>query len=286
MCRPCRFWHFFLRFCFHVQTCHHIGGDHGGAVTSLLYATPPPSRNGPKAPRGGGGGGGGGIGGGVQGGAMGGGGGREGGMCILFEICQKIPFQKCMRWGGGGVRWSHFSAQHNTLDGAHKHGTAPSNHFYSESSLFQKRDRGGGVRGQLAWSQGTPSASPPWGPTGGWPLGCGATAPSVSGALKAHYWTGRSHVRAVGRGGGGRVLQKVWPTLQMPPRVIFRRVVAPLRGPGQSPIRPFACCVGSLRSVGCCGPCSCWCRFHVRGAQPLAYTSCVGCSRLRVSGAQ
>ena len=51
------------------------------------------------------------------------------------------------------------------------------------------------------------------------------------------------------------------------PRVTFRRVVAPLRGPGQSPILPFTCCVGSLRSVGRCGRCSCWCRFRVRGAQ-------------------
>ena len=33
---------------------------HGGDVSSLLDATPPPSRSGPKAPRGGGGGGGGG----------------------------------------------------------------------------------------------------------------------------------------------------------------------------------------------------------------------------------
>ena len=52
-----------------------------------------------------------------------------------------------------------------------------------------------------------------------------------------------------------------------PPRGTFRGVVAPLRGPGQSPVRPFACCVGSLRSVGRCGRCSCWCRFRVRGAQ-------------------
>ena len=29
----------------------------------------------------------------------------------------------------------------------------------------------------------------------------------------------------------------------------FRRVVVSLRGPGQSPVLPFACCVGSLRSV-------------------------------------
>ena len=51
------------------------------------------------------------------------------------------------------------------------------------------------------------------------------------------------------------------------PCVTFRRVVAPLRGPGQAPGLPFACCVGSLRSVGRCGRCSCWCRFRVRGAQ-------------------
>ena len=51
------------------------------------------------------------------------------------------------------------------------------------------------------------------------------------------------------------------------PCVTFRRVVVPLRGPGQSPVLPFACCVGSLRSVGRCGRCSCWCRFRVRGAQ-------------------
>ena len=66
-----------------------------------------------------------------------------------------------------------------------------------------------------------------------------------------------------------------------PPRVKFRRVVVPLRGPGQSPVLPFACCVGSLRSVGRCGRCSCRCRFRVRppirpalpprpsGAEPL-----------------
>ena len=51
------------------------------------------------------------------------------------------------------------------------------------------------------------------------------------------------------------------------PCVTFRLVVAPLRGPGRSPVLPFACCVGSLLSVGRCGWCSCWCRFLVRGAQ-------------------
>ena len=54
-----------------------------------------------------------------------------------------------------------------------------------------------------------------------------------------------------------------------PPCVTFRTVVAPLRGPGQSTVLPFACCVGSLLSVGRCGRCSCWCRSRVRGAQWL-----------------
>ena len=73
------------------------------------------------------------------------------------------------------------------------------------------------------------------------------------------------------------------------PRVTFRWVVAPLRGPGQSPVLPFACCVGSLRSVGRCGRCSCWCRFRVRGAQWLVCRGCAECGgmcRLRVNGAQ
>ena len=52
-----------------------------------------------------------------------------------------------------------------------------------------------------------------------------------------------------------------------PPCVTFCRVAVSLRGPGQSPVLPFACCVGSLRSVGRCGLCSCWCCFRVRGAQ-------------------
>ena len=47
-----------------------------------------------------------------------------------------------------------------------------------------------------------------------------------------------------------------WASVPPPPCVTFRRVVAPLRGPGRSPVLPFACCVGSLRSVGRCGRCS------------------------------
>ena len=37
------------------------------------------------------------------------------------------------------------------------------------------------------------------------------------------------------------------------PCVTFRRVAVSLRGPGQSPVLPFVCCVGSLRSDGRCG---------------------------------
>ena len=58
-----------------------------------------------------------------------------------------------------------------------------------------------------------------------------------------------------------------------PPCVTFCRVAA-LRGPRQSPVLPSACCVGSLRSVGRCGRCSCWSCFRVRGAQRLV---CWGC---------
>ena len=73
------------------------------------------------------------------------------------------------------------------------------------------------------------------------------------------------------------------------PCVTFRLVVAPLRGPGRSPVLPFACCVGSLLSVGRCGRCSCWCRFRVCGAQWLVCWGCAECGgmcRLRVSSAQ
>ena len=56
----------------------------------------------------------------------------------------------------------------------------------------------------------------------------------------------------------------------LPPCVTFRLAVVSLQGPGQSPVLPFACCVGSLLSVGRCGRCSCWCRFRIRGAPLLA----------------
>ena len=67
------------------------------------------------------------------------------------------------------------------------------------------------------------------------------------------------------------------------PCVTLRWVPVSLRGPGQSPVLPFTCCVGSLRSVGRCGLCSCWCRFRVGGAQWLACCRCAGCCGSRFS---
>ena len=77
-------------------------------------------------------------------------GGGGGGMCILFEICKKTPFQKCMGWGRGVC---HFSAQRITLDGAHKHGTALFIRFYSKSlpsSAFLFSGRAGTPFGQTS----------------------------------------------------------------------------------------------------------------------------------------
>ena len=36
-----------------------------------------------------------------------------GGMCMLFEICEKRPFQKCMGWGGGHS-FEHRGTMHRT----------------------------------------------------------------------------------------------------------------------------------------------------------------------------
>ena len=75
--------------------------------------------------------------------------------------------------------------------------------------------------------------------------------------------------------GGFGTVAPPWARVRYTPRVTFCRVVVSLRGPGQSPVLPFACCVGSLRSVGRCGRCSRWCCFRVRGAQWLV---CRGCA--------
>ena len=91
-----------------------------------------------------------------------------------------------------------------------------------------------------------------------------------------------------GVGGGGGSLEAMARRCR-PPCVTFRLVVVPLRGPGQSPVLPFACCVGLLLSASRCGWCSCWCRFRIRGAQQLVCWGCAECGmvcRLRVSGAQ
>ena len=87
--------------------------------------------------------------------------------------------------------------------------------------------------------------------------------------LMAGGKNGRVRVGVRASWGGGGV---------QPPCVTFRRVVVSLRGHGQSPVLPFACCVGSLRAVGRCGRCSCWCHFRVRGAQRLVCRGCAGCA--------
>ena len=102
-------------------------------------------------------------------------------------------------------------------------------------------------------------------------------------AVVRHFNGREEHCFLGGGGWHGR------PFAPPPLRMTFRLVVVPLRGPGQSPVRPFACCVGSLLSVGRCGRCSCWCRFRIRGAPSLVYRGCAGCGgmcRLCVSGAR
>ena len=97
----------------------------------------------------------------------------------------------------------------------------------------------------------------------------------------------RPRTHWVRRGPAGKANQMGQDNRTPPTCVTFRCVVVSLRGPGQSPGLPFACCVGSLRSVGRCDRCSCWCRFRVRGAQSLVCWGCAGCGgmcRLHVSG--
>ena len=82
---------------------------------------------------------------------------------------------------------------------------------------------------------------------------------------------------------------EAYPPSIVPPCVTFRLVVGSLQSPGQSPVLPFACCVGVLLSVSRCSRCSCSCRFRVRGAQWLVCRGCAGCGmlcRLCVRGAQ
>ena len=54
-----------------------------------------------------------------------------GGMCMLFEICEKRPFQKCMGWGGG--RWSQFCTKSCKRTDTQGTGNALRITHYSES---------------------------------------------------------------------------------------------------------------------------------------------------------
>ena len=53
-------------------------------------------------------------------------------MCMLFEICEKRPFQKCMDWGGGG-RWSQFCTKSCKRKDTQGTGNALRITHYSES---------------------------------------------------------------------------------------------------------------------------------------------------------
>ena len=113
------------------------------------------------------------------------------------------------------------------------------------------------------------------GGAGGWDRrGCATGAPRSANRQgeEQHRQTERgSHTRRDkgehSKQGGGVQQGRRGNHAPPPPCVTFRLVVAPLRGLGQSPVLPLACCVGLLLSVGRCGRCSCWCRFRVRGAQ-------------------
>ena len=93
-----------------------------------------------------------------------------------------------------------------------------------------------------------------------------AEAPHMKGlppALRQHAAAERqgppatAHGATAGYRGAGTQMHSVhcgrgvgMEPVPLPPCVTFRRVVAPSRGPGQSPVLPFACCVGSLLVVG------------------------------------
>ena len=67
------------------------------------------------------------------------------------------------------------------------------------------------------------------------------------------------------------------------PCMTLCQVAVSLRGPGRSPVLPFACCVGSMRSDGCCGRCSLWCRFRASGPSSWRTGGCAGCCGGRVT---
>ena len=89
--------------------------------------------------------------------------------------------------------------------------------------------------------------------------------------LPPHVWREMGQGNGRGKWRGGNRRRHLSTAIQnascQPPLCEVRLVVASLRGPGRPPVLPFACCVGSLRFVGRCGRCSCWCLFRVRGAQ-------------------
>ena len=106
---------------------------------------------------------------------------------------------------------------------------------------------GEGVAGPMAWPPGAARCcGPHWVPLSGVPSVVWLTAVRPRGTRRAPGQTCDFHDCSLCSSFiAGRA-----------PSVTFRLVVVPLRGPGRSPVLPFACCVGSLLSVGRCGRCS------------------------------
>ena len=101
---------------------------------------------------------------------------------------------------------------------------------------------------------------------------------TVEAALRTRPSQARQGTKAMAVGTFPQRQAESHPSPRPPaPYVTFRLVVVSLRGPGQSPVLSFPCCIGSLLSVSRCGRCSRWCRFRVRGAQWLVCRGCAGC---------
>ena len=65
--------------------------------------------------------------------------GGGGGMCILFEICKKTPFQKYMGWGGGGHIFQRSTThwKEHTNMALHRSSIFTVNHCHCQHCLFQ-----------------------------------------------------------------------------------------------------------------------------------------------------
>ena len=124
------------------------------------------------------------------------------------------------------------------------------------------------VRSRYAQGVGLPASVAPQSPpaSGGlWPTAgrltgvgsCQGRGGGEEGRGGGGDWRTDVHRYGLGRTADNRRRRGFTPIFPPPPPcVTFRWVAVSLRGPGQSRVRPSACCVGSLRSDGCCGRCS------------------------------